>query len=50
MTHIFIVNENTFDYHLQYLFAGTGYGNNEPNLNETCGIDYTAEKDRKSVV
>lgn len=44
MTHIFIVNENTFDYHLQYLFAGTGYGNNEPNLNETCGIDYNAEK------
>lgn len=44
MTHIFIVNENTFDYHLRYLFAGTGYGNNEPKLNETDGKDYTAEK------
>ncbi len=44
MTHIFIVNENTFDYHLRYLFAGTGYGNNEPNLNYTCGTDYNAEK------
>lgn len=24
MTHVFIVDENTFKYHLEYLFAGTG--------------------------
>lgn len=44
MTHVFIVSENTFDYHLRYLFAGTGYKDNEPILNETCGQDYNAEK------
>lgn len=32
MTHIFIVNEKTFKIHLNYLFAGTGYGNNEPDF------------------
>ncbi len=25
--HVFIVNENTFKYHLEYMFAGTGAGN-----------------------
>lgn len=29
MTHIFIVDEKTFDVHLKYLFAGTGYTHNE---------------------
>lgn len=23
-THVFIVNEQTFKYHLEYMFAGTG--------------------------
>ena len=27
MTHVFIVNETTFKYHLEYLFAGTGASN-----------------------
>ena len=44
MTHIFIVNENTFDYHLRYLFAGTGYGDNEPDLDKIDGSEYHAEK------
>ena len=25
-THVFIVDTNTFKYHLEYLFAGTGAG------------------------
>lgn len=25
-THVFIVNEQTFKYHLEYMFAGTGAG------------------------
>lgn len=24
MTHVFVVDQNTFKYHLEYLFAGTG--------------------------
>ncbi|MBQ1516626.1 MAG: DUF91 domain-containing protein [Clostridia bacterium] len=29
MTHVFIVNERTFNIHLQYMFAGTGYKGND---------------------
>lgn len=32
MTHIFIVNEQTFKVHLEYMFAGTGYSDNEPDF------------------
>ena len=32
MTHIFIVNEQTFKVHLEHMFAGTGYGENEPDF------------------
>lgn len=32
MTHIFIVNEKTLKIHLEYMFAGTGYANNEPDF------------------
>lgn len=28
-THVFIVNDQTFKYHLEYLFAGTGVGNRD---------------------
>ena len=24
MTHVFVVDKNTFKYHLEYMFAGTG--------------------------
>ncbi len=34
MTHVFVVNERTFKYHLEYMFAGTGYGENEPDFIE----------------
>jgi hypothetical protein len=29
MVHVFIVNEKTFKYHLEYLFAGTGAGDKD---------------------
>lgn len=29
MTHVFIVDDNTFKFHLEYMFAGTGAGNTE---------------------
>lgn len=32
MTHVFIVNEQTFKVHLEYMFAGTGYGTNIPDF------------------
>lgn len=44
MTHVFIVDETTFNIHLQYLFAGTGYANNEPQLNSSTTAKYEAEK------
>lgn len=32
-THVFIVDTNTFKYHLEYMFAGTGAGNNIIDFN-----------------
>lgn len=32
LTHIFIVNEQTFKVHLEHMFAGTGYEENEPDF------------------
>ena len=29
MTHVFVVNDNTFNYHLKYMFAGTGASDKE---------------------
>ena len=43
MTHVFVVNEKTFNIHLQYLFAGTGYSDNEPDLMSISGEKYYAE-------
>ena len=42
MTHVFVVNEQTFNIHLQYMFAGTGFSTFEPALNSTstCKYDY----------
>ena len=44
MTHVFIVNEKTFNVHLQYLFAGTGFSDYEPQLNNLSNFQYDAEK------
>ena len=34
-THVFIVDENTFKYHLEYMFAGTGSKENVIDFNNT---------------
>lgn len=44
MTHVFVVNEITFNTHLQYLFAGTGNAEYEPNFNAENKEKYPAEK------
>ena len=35
-THVFIVDTNTFKYHLEYLFAGTGAKDNFVEVNDDC--------------
>lgn len=45
MTHVFVVNEITFNIHLQYLFAGIGFANFEPTLyNQEPHKKYPYEK------
>lgn len=34
-THVFIVDDNTFKYHLEYMFAGTGSGEKEIDFNNS---------------
>ena len=43
MTHVFIVNERTFNIHLQYMFVGTGYSTFQPTLNSLLPAKYTHE-------
>lgn len=50
MTHIFIVNERTFKVHLEYMFAGTGYGENEPDFLDRLKINSKADKIEKTYV
>ena len=44
-THVFIVGTNTFKYHLEYLFAGTGAKENQIdfNNNSNTSLNYTTE-------
>ena len=44
-THVFIVDNNTFKYHLEYMFAGTGAGNNFIDFNSvgTTNLHYATE-------
>jgi len=44
-THVFIVGANTFKYHLEYMFAGTGAKNNIIDFNNTatCELHSTTE-------
>lgn len=50
MTHIFIVNEKTFKIHLEYMFAGTGYSNFEPDFIEREKIITKADGTEKTFV
>lgn len=48
-THVFIVNEQTFKYHLEYMFAGTGAGDKKtPFLYNPC-VRYNASAERNLV-
>ena len=44
-THVFVVDTNTFRYHLEYLFAGTGAGNSYIDFNNatTTNLHYATE-------
>lgn len=44
-THVFIVDENTFKYHLEYLFAGTGSKDNKVDFNnsKTSALHHSTE-------
>ena len=44
-THVFIVDSNTFKYHLEYLFAGTGARDEYIDFNDktTTGLNYATE-------
>lgn len=48
MTHIFIVNENTFKIHLEYMFAGTGYSTNIPDFILENKTEQTASSKEKT--
>ena len=50
MTHIFIVNEQTFKIHLEYMFAGTGYSEYEPDFIETSKIETKSDSKEKTFV
>lgn len=45
-THVFIVDEDTFPIHLKYMFAGTGFKDNDINLDnpEEVDLNPTIEK------
>lgn len=45
-THVFIVNEQTFKYHLEYMFAGTGASEKESPFLNNPTIQYNATAER----
>lgn len=51
-THVFIVDSNTFQYHLQYLFAGTGAKDNYIDFNNSSStkILYRIENNLVSMI
>lgn len=51
-THVFIVDANTFKYHLEYLFAGTGAKDNfiDFNNNPNTSLKYTTENNLVSMI
>lgn len=45
-THVFVVNENTLKFHLEYLFAGTGAKDKQSPFLASSNIDYNATTER----
>ncbi|GHU58445.1 hypothetical protein AGMMS49975_25040 [Clostridia bacterium] len=48
-THVFIVNDQTFKYHLEYMFAGTGAGDKLPSFLLGANSSYNASTERNLV-
>lgn len=48
-THVFIVNKQTFKYHLEYMFAGTGASEKESPFLNNPTIQYNAATERNLV-
>ena len=45
-THVFIVDENTFPVHLEYMFAGTGAGEKDVDFNDSpCSLLHHSSED-----
>ncbi len=51
-THVFIVDTNTFKYHLEYLFAGTGAKDNfiDFNNNPNTSLNHTTENNLVAMI
>ena len=51
-THVFVVDSNTFKYHLEYLFAGTGAGNAYIDFNNitTTNLHYATENNLMGMI
>lgn len=49
MTHVFVVNERTFKYHLEYKFAGTGAGEKSVSFLYNPEIDFNSTTERMLV-
>lgn len=49
MTHVFVVDENTFKYHLEYMFAGTGAKDKTSPFLTNSGITYSSTTERMLV-
>ncbi|MDO4526686.1 MAG: hypothetical protein Q4B87_01190 [Candidatus Saccharibacteria bacterium] len=48
-THVFIVNSNTFEVHLKYLFAGTGAKEDFIDFNNSAATVYSSNTENKLV-
>ena len=48
-THVFIVNEQTFKYHLEYMFAGTGAGDKRSPFLYNVSVGFNANSERNLV-
>ena len=48
-THVFVVNEQTFKYHLEYMFAGTGAADKQSLFLSSSQIKFPASTERNLV-
>ena len=48
-THVFVVDVNTFKYHLEYMFAGTGAGQKQSPFLTNSAVSYNWKKEQMLV-